>query len=69
MTIKYPENEYVKLTYCDYDSTPLYLITRERHGIGKYYLYKIKKNGSLTKLNESDSPQFKEVTSTQKRGD
>lgn len=61
MEIKYPENEHIEVTNSDIDGIPNYVITRERHGMGAYFLYKVKKNGSLTRFKESNSPLFKEV--------
>ena len=61
MKITYPKNQKICLTYLDESHTPKYLITSNEIG-SMYYLYKIKSDGSVTKLKQSKNPMFKEVT-------
>ena len=58
--IKTPKNQILWVTYCDGEHNPQYIVTSDIQRT-KYYLYKINKDNSLTKLKTSVKPTFEEV--------
>ena len=57
--IKLTKNHMLWLTYT-VDNEPQYVVTSDTQRT-KYFLYKVNKDGSLTKLKTSKYPLFKEV--------
>lgn len=60
MSIKLPKNQILWLTYNTTDGEPQYVVTSDLQRT-KYYLYKVDKDGGLTKVKTSVKPTFKEV--------
>lgn len=58
--IKIPKNQQSWLIYKDNEHSVQYLVTSDMQRT-KYYLYKINKDNSLTKLKTSVKPTFEEV--------
>ena len=59
MTIQFPKNQITWVTYF-IEGVPKYLVTSDKTR-DKYILYKVEKDGGLTKLKTSIKPLFKEV--------
>jgi len=60
INIKYPKNQRVWVTYSNEKQIPVYVVTSDISR-SKYYLYKVNKDGGLTKLKTASMPLFEEL--------
>ena len=58
--VKIPKNQILWLTYYNEAQEPQYVVTSDTQRT-KYILYKVDKDGGLTKFKTSVRPAFKEV--------
>ena len=58
--VKIPKNQILWLTYYNEAQEPQYVVTSDTQRT-KYILYKVDKDGGLTKFKTSVTPAFKEV--------
>lgn len=57
---KIPKGHILWVTYNDKDGQPKYIVTSDKIR-DTYYLYSVKKDGSLTKVKSAKQPVFKEL--------